>query len=114
MNWNPNLGRYKTAMKHTNSWYTIRQDKKLIAFARVVSDCSVDAFIVDLNVRPEFQDKGMGKRLMRYIIKELKQEGVRMIWLTFLSKDQKLNHFYKKLGFDTKKYKAGCIDFVRG
>src|SRR5271157_1653215 len=81
--WNPHSGRYKKAIKQTYSWYTVRQKSKLIAFARVVSDDSVYAFIVDVNVRPEFQGKGIGKRLIIYIIKDLKQKGICGVELIF-------------------------------
>ena len=108
--WDQNLGRYKKAMKQTHSWYTIRQMNKLIAFARVVSDGSIYSFIVDLNVRPEFQNKSIGKRLMRHIVRDLKKEGIRWVILNWVSRDDhKLGPFYKKCGFDTKWLKAGVI-----
>lgn len=108
--WNPDLGRYKKAMKNTYAHFTFRKKGKLMAFARIVSDGSIYAFIVDVNVRPEAQDKGLGKRFLREIIKELKKDGIQTVQLTFKSDDKKLESFYRNLGFNTKLFKAGDMD----
>jgi N-acetylglutamate synthase-like GNAT family acetyltransferase len=109
VNWIPKshakfLARYKRAMKHTYAHFTIRNKGKLIAFARVVSDGSAYAFIVDVNVRPEFQGKGIGRKLLKFIIKELKGDEIRVLQLTF---KPELESFYKECGFEIMK--AGSI-----
>ena len=97
--WDPNLGKYKAALKNNYATFSIRDKNRLIAFARVVSDGSIYALIVDLNVRPEFQNKGIGKKLMRYIVKSMKEDGIKWVNLIFDPEDKKLNHFYRALGF---------------
>jgi ribosomal protein S18 acetylase RimI-like enzyme len=101
--WDPNAGRYKKAMKNTYSHYTIRQKGRLIAFARVISDGSVYGLIVDVVVRPEFQNKGIGKRLMRFILKDLKRADIKSAQLLLRSGNEMLDHFYSSLGFDIGK-----------
>lgn len=108
--WNSIQGKYKHAIKGTYSTFSIRDKGKLIAFARVVSDGIVYAFIVDLGIRKEFQHRGLGKKLIRSMIKELREDGIMTAQLTFVSNNRQLNTFYKMVGFNTEKFKAGDID----
>jgi len=108
--WDANHGRYSAALKNTYATFSIRSKGKLIAFARIVSDGSIYALIADLNVRPEFQNKGIGKKLMRYIIRSIKKDGIRWLNLLFVSKNKKLDHFYRSLGL--KIGKSAYLDFA--
>lgn len=90
----------KTAIR--NSFLTIslsyreNQHKKLIAFARATSDNTFNATIWDVVVHPEFQRKGLGKILLKEIIKELRYADINTITLFA---DPQVLTFYKSLGF---------------
>ncbi|MCW6159678.1 MAG: GNAT family N-acetyltransferase [Candidatus Micrarchaeales archaeon] len=106
--WNPNHGMYEAALKNTYATFSIKSNGKLIAFARVVSDRSIYAIIVDLNVRPEFQNKGVAKKLMRHIIRSMKKDRIEWVQLLFMPDDKKLDHLYRSLGF--KIGKSGYLE----
>jgi len=41
---------------------------KLVAFARVVTDCAVFAFLMDVFVLEAYRGRGVGKKLMEYVM----------------------------------------------
>nr|ARW69225.1 hypothetical protein [Polysiphonia sp.] len=69
---------------------------RLIGFARVTSDGSFNATIWDVVIDPEFQGKGLGKALMKQIIKELRKYDISTITLFA---DPEVVKFYKHIGF---------------
>jgi len=94
----PNFGRYKKALKRTYAHFSIRKNGELIAFARVVSDGIVYAFIVDVIIHKDFQRQGIGAKLVKHIVAELKKDGIWRTQLIFVRKE--LEAFYKKCGFN--------------
>lgn len=76
--------------------YQDNKQKKLIAFARATSDNTFNATIWDVVVHPEFQRKGLGKILIKELIKQLR--GCDINTITLFADPQVLN-FYKNLGF---------------
>ncbi len=55
-----------TAMKNSIC-IAVLHDKQLVAFARVVTDHAVFAWIADVIVDPEHRGKGLGKQMMQFI-----------------------------------------------
>ena len=55
-----------------------------------------DATLWDVVVHPDYQGKGMGKALMKYIIKKLRSEDISNITLFA---DPQVVNFYQNLGF---------------
>ncbi len=102
--WETNAGKYAEALKWTYTHFSIKKDDKLIAFARVISDRILFAFIVELMVHPEFQHHGLGKQFLQHINSEVKKDGIKYIKLTF---DPWLENFYKECGFEV--IRAGFI-----
>ena len=94
------LKKVKTAI--TNSFLNIslfyedNKHKKLIAFARATSDNTFNATIWDVVVSPKFQRKGLGKILIKEIVKELRYSDINTITLFA---DPQVTTFYKSLGF---------------
>ena len=94
------IKKVKTAIK--NSFLTVslsyQENKKqrLIAFARATSDNTFNATIWDVVVHPEFQRKGLGKILIKEIVKELRCSDINTITLFA---DPQVLTFYKSLGF---------------
>lgn len=67
----------------------------MIGFARVVSDCAVFAYIMDVFILEEYRNKGLGKKLMDGIMKHPDLQGLQRIMLA--TKDA--HEMYRKFGF---------------
>lgn len=102
--WESNEGKYDKALENTYAQFSVKKDNKLIAFARIVSDGVLYAFVVDLMVHPDFQDHGLGTNLLQRIVRELKNDGVKYVQVTF---DPGLEQFYRESGFEI--IEAGSI-----
>jgi GNAT superfamily N-acetyltransferase len=50
---------------------------KLVAFARVVTDCAVFAFLMDVFVLETYRGRGLGKKLMDYIMQYPPLQGLK-------------------------------------
>ena len=76
-----------------------RHDKKfprLVGFARCTGDGVIEATIWDVAVNPVYQGQGLGKELMNYILKELKNIGISKVTLFA---DAEVVKFYKRQGW---------------
>jgi aralkylamine N-acetyltransferase len=69
---------------------------RLIAFARATGDKVFNATVWDVVVRPSHQGRGLGRLVMKEVLREL---DVYNIPLITLYADQGTQHFYEKLGF---------------
>jgi ribosomal protein S18 acetylase RimI-like enzyme len=72
------------------------EGKKQAAFARVVTDYGVFAYLADVFVHEDYRGRGLGKRLMREILRLPKLRKVKQ-WTLFTKDAQGL---YKKYGFE--------------
>jgi len=81
-----------------NSWFMISayDNENLVGFARIISDGVVHALILDLIVHPEFQNRGIGSRLLEMLVEKCKKYQIRDIQL-FSVKGKA--QFYRKNGF---------------
>ncbi len=82
-----------------NSWLVIsayEEDGTLIGFGRVVTDKVMHAMIYDLIVRPEYQNRGIGAKILDRLVKACLDEGIRDIQL-FCATGKR--GFYEKRGF---------------
>ncbi|GAB2864609.1 GNAT family N-acetyltransferase [Lentzea nigeriaca] len=70
-----------------------RSDDTVIGFVNMISDGVLTAFIPWLEVRPEFQDQGVGTELMRRILAEAEH-----MYSVDLICDEELKTFYERLG----------------
>jgi len=77
-------------------WEVKGAKRRLIGFARATSDHAFNATIWDVVVHPDFQNQGLGKALMRYIIRKLRSEDISNITLFA---DPQVIDFYRRLGF---------------
>ena len=69
---------------------------KLIGFARCTGDGVIDATIWDVAINPVYQGYGLGKKLMSYLMRSLKREGVSRVTLFA---DADVIDFYKRQGW---------------
>lgn len=94
------LRKVKKALQHSflvgSMWEVKGNRKRLIGFARATSDHAFNATIWDVVVHPDFQGKGLGKALMKYMIKKLRSEDISNITLFA---DPHVLDFYHGLGF---------------
>jgi len=58
------------------------------------------AYIGAFGIKGLYQGKGIGKRIMKELIRDLGEEGVRRIELRVEADNQRAIAFYQKLGFD--------------
>lgn len=74
--------------------------KRLIGMGRALSDLVSDAYIQDVVVLKAYRGKGIGKKIILALIKELKKNGVD--WIGLIA-EPGTTAFYKELGFDELK-----------
>ncbi len=72
---------------------------ELIGYVSVVSNGVLDAYIQDLMVRPDYQNKGIGTELMNKAISHIKEKGIYMISVIY--GEEGLKGFYERFGFYT-------------
>jgi GNAT superfamily N-acetyltransferase len=77
-------------------WEVRGNRKRMIGFARATSDHAFNATVWDVVIHPAFQSKGLGKALMKYMIKKLRNENISNITLFA---DPQVIDFYRRLGF---------------
>lgn len=77
-------------------WEVKGNRRRLIGFARATSDHAFNATIWDVVVHPNFQSQGLGKALMKYLIKKLRSDDISNITLFA---DPQVVDFYRRLGF---------------
>jgi ribosomal protein S18 acetylase RimI-like enzyme len=87
------------------SWYStsLYDSNKLIGFGRVIADGVHHALIVDLIIHPDYQNMGLGSRLLDRLICRCKDNKIRDIQL-FAAKDK--YEFYEKFGFEKRPINA--------
>lgn len=88
---NPKLKDFLTISCYNNS--------ELIGYVDVVSNGVTDAYIQDLIVRPNYQNKGIGTELMNKAISYIKEKGIYMISVIY--GEEELRSFYERFGFYT-------------
>jgi len=104
--WDRLEGTYQETLSRLYSYYTVRTDGRLVGYLGVVSDGIADAMLVDVVIHREYQGKGIGKRLLIQALRELRDDGIRGVQLTFASE---LEDFYRSVGF--RILSGGLIDF---
>jgi N-acetylglutamate synthase-like GNAT family acetyltransferase len=88
-----------------NSWYAISVYEKdeLIGFGRIISDGVYQTFICDVMVHPGYQNQGIGRTIIKKLLKKCEDEGMKKVHL-FSAKGK--YDFYKKLGFREREQEA--------
>lgn len=77
-------------------WEVKGSRKTMVGFARATSDQAFNATVWDVVIHPRFQQKGLGKALMKYMIKKLRASDISNITLFA---DPQVIEFYRRLGF---------------
>ena len=78
---------------------------RLIGFARCTGDGVIEATIWDVAINPVYQGLGLGKELMKYLLRELKTLGI--IKVTLFA-DAEVVKFYKSQGWTLEPKGSKC------
>jgi len=95
---------YKKALENSSFIAICIEGGRVIGAGRVATDCVRHAMIYDLIVKKEFRKQGIGLKLTKIMIRELKKMKVKYIALTYEKKSPWLKKFYQKTGFAEDKY----------
>lgn len=97
----PSAGKFLNILRQsTHVWLAIdNDDNKVVGFINSLSDNELTAYIPLLEVLPEYQGRGIGKKLVQQMLDTLKS-----IYMIDLVCDKELNSFYDK--FDFMQYNA--------
>ena len=94
------LRKVRKAIQHSflvvSMWETKGEKSRLIGFARATSDGAFNATIWDVVVDPTFQNRGLGKAMMKFTIDRLRKADISNITLFA---DPHVVDFYRRLGF---------------
>ncbi|UZQ55154.1 GNAT family N-acetyltransferase [Trichothermofontia sichuanensis B231] len=94
------LRKVKKALQYSflvvSMWEQRGTKRRLIGFSRATSDHAFNATLWDVVVHPDYQGKGLGKALMKQVIKKLRSEDISNITLFA---DPHVVDFYRGLGF---------------
>lgn len=93
---NDNTDKLKGIIKGSAFFAAAFRKKEMVGMGRVLSDFVSDAYIQDLVVKKKFRGKGIGKRILLKLVKELKKRNIN--WIGVIA-EPKTSKFYKKLGF---------------
>lgn len=81
----------------------LEEDGRIIAFAMGYFEQYDDGFaydLVEIVVDADYQNKGIGKALMRELESRVKEEGAMLVQLEMVN-DEHHEHFYGNLGYKT-------------
>ncbi len=94
------IRKVRKAIEHSflvvTMWEQQAGRRRLIGFSRATSDHAFNATIWDVVVHPDYQGKGLGKTLMKQLIKKLRSEDISNVTLFA---DPHVVDFYRNLGF---------------
>lgn len=94
---------HKKAFENSHTVVFIFDGDKLIGFGRAISDGVNQAAVYDVAVLPEYQGKGMGRKIIESILNSLPQCN----FILYASPGKEM--FYEKLNF--KRMKTGMALF---
>ncbi|MEM6519993.1 MAG: GNAT family N-acetyltransferase [Cyanobacteria bacterium P01_D01_bin.71] len=94
------IRKVRKAIEHSflvvTMWEQQGNRRRLIGFSRATSDHAFNATIWDVVVHPDYQGRGLGKTLMKQLIKKLRGEDISNVTLFA---DPHVVDFYRNLGF---------------
>ena len=91
------LKNYNKPFKNSTLVISAWKNERLIGAVRVLSDKMFRTIIYDLLVLPEFQNKGIGKELVKRCIEHYPDSE----WL--VQTTEKISSYYEKIGFKINK-----------
>lgn len=99
--WRPiTEGQAERGLTHTTFLAAVRDGGRIIAMGRMLFDFGYTAYLGDVIVRPAYQGRGIGRRIVERLIDQTMEaacEGERVMFILGAAKDKEI--FYEKLGF---------------
>ena len=92
----------RSALENSHPVVSAWDGAHLVGFTRVISDRTYRATIWDVIVRPSHQGRGIGKRLLDFVLEHPDLKSVSSFLL--LTKDK--HAFYERLGFQSEREMA--------
>jgi len=97
--------------KKTGTIFVAIKDKKVVACVNILYTISTAlgskvALLEDMIVNPIYQNKGIGKRLVAYVLEYLKNKKIKRVTLLTDGDNEKGHNFYKSLGFEASTMKV--------
>lgn len=83
---------------------------RLVAFGKIVTDQIIHAMVYDLIVLPDYQERGLGTRILETLVGKCLDHGIRDIQL-FCAKGQ--SGFYRRRGFSKRPTDAPGMQYRR-
>lgn len=102
------------AINNTFYFIVARVEKEIIGMGRITGDGKINFYISDIIVSPDYQKKGIGKKIMEYIMKCINKNAVNESSVN-LNASIGVDKFYEKFGFwkrPTEKYGYGMSQFI--
>lgn len=90
------------AMKHTLFRVSVWDNDNIVAMARMIGDMGLCYYIKDVVVRPEYQQKGIGRLMINELLNFVKENGISgtEVFVELCALPDKIP-FYEKFGFDS-------------
>lgn len=98
LGWNSlHLSVTELKMMCLNSWYAVYafEGQKLVGMGRVISDGVITGVICGLGVHPDYQSRGIGRRILGRLVEHCEKSRV----FPQLMCEEGLEPYYEKLGF---------------
>jgi ribosomal protein S18 acetylase RimI-like enzyme len=86
----------KQSIENSLSFGMYNQKEQLIGFGRAVTDYSIFAYLMDIFILEEYQNQGLGKKMMEYILNCPELKGLTRIMLG----TRDAQEFYRRFGFN--------------
>ena len=99
---------YERALAHSFTWVTASSGDELVGFVNVAWDGDAHFFLLDTTVHPNWQRKGIGRRLVEEAIEACRGHGE---WLHVDANEELMTRFYEPCGF--RSTAAGLVDLRR-
>jgi len=93
-------GQTERGLEHTTFLVAARDGEQIVGMGRVLFDFGYTAYIGYVFVHPDYQRKGIGKRIVRNLMRQTLDaacEGDRIMFILGAAKGKE--EFYEKLGF---------------
>lgn len=82
-----------------SQWYLLRADGQVRGVCLLTTEGSTGE-IVNLAIEPDFQGKGLGKRLLHYVIEAARQQLVAYVFIKTANSSIHQIKLYQQVGFD--------------
>lgn len=90
----------QTALNNSMAVVGIYEEDKIVAMGRIVGDGSCKAMLTDIIVKPEYQKRGYGKKVVEELIKGVKEKQQKNTDICIEGSPTKGNrNFYIRCGF---------------